>query len=258
MKSIFALLFAASISGKDLPVENTLLATPVIVNIETPVSNLETAGVLESNVISNLAPTSQKDPEATAILNAVTNTTKTRKTITLDFTFTIKNGDMKESQKGKLQIKGNSYSYDIFGTTKISDGKKVAEIIVEDKEVTIGSANFNDPDNFSPQEMFTIYEKGYKYRFMGQKNINGETLELIDLYPDADNKQPYRRITLFVNNTTHEIKEIELFEKTSAKVFSVKIDNATYDLEIPDAEFNCDCERWPAPNWDCDDTSESK
>ena len=111
MKSIFALLFAASISSNDLPVETIPVATPVIVNIEAPVIELETASVSESSMISNAATTSQKDPEATAILNAVTNTTKTRKTITLDFTFTIKNGDMKESQKGKLQIKGNSYSY---------------------------------------------------------------------------------------------------------------------------------------------------
>ena len=71
------------------------------------------------------------------------------------------------------------------------------------------------------------------------------TLDLIDLYPDADNSQPYRRVTLFVNNSTHEIQKIELFHKTSAKVFSVTVNNATYDSTISDDIFKCECQRWP-------------
>jgi hypothetical protein len=152
MKSLFAVLFAASLTGKEIP-----LLT----------NNDSKALVSNANHTTSLP---QKDSKANNILQAVTTTTKSRKTITLNFTFTVKNGDMKEVQKGDLKIKQNQYCYSIFGTTKISDGKSVAEVIKEDKEVSISSTNFNDPDEFSPQEMFTIYEKGYKYRHMGQKN----------------------------------------------------------------------------------------
>ena len=176
-----------------------------------------------------------------------------RKTIALDFTFDIKNGEVSDSQKGALKIKGNKYTYSIFGATKISDGIKIATVLKEDQEVTIGKVDFNDPDEFSPQEMFTIYETGYKYRYMSQKLVNGETLELIDLYPEAGNKQPYRRVTLYINNDTKEIKKIELFHKTSGKVFSVTVTKSAYDLDIKDSEFICECTRWPAPEWDCDD-----
>lgn len=241
MKSLFAVLFAASLSSEEIP------------SLSDDISK-ETS----STVITATA-TIQKDQQATNILNAVTTTTKSRKTIALNFTFTVKNGDMKEVQKGDLKIKDNKYWYSIFGTTKISDGKSIAEVITEDKEVSISSANFNDPDEFSPQEMFTIYEKGYKYRYMGQKTDNEVTLDLIDLYPDADNTQPYRRITLFVNVATNEIKKIELFHKTSAKVFSVIVDKAVYDTEIEDSTFKCECERWPEDKgWDCDDQRNSK
>ena len=107
--------------------------------------------------------------------------------------------------------------------------------------------------------MFTIYEKGYKYRYMGQKTENGSLLDLIDLYPDADNTQPYRRVTLFVNIKTNEIKKIQLFHKTSAKVFAVTVDKAIYDTEISDSTFKCECERWPEDKgWDCDDQRNSK
>lgn len=241
MKSLFAVLFAASLSSEEIPSLSD-----------------DTSKETSSTVITATA-TIQKDQQATNILNAVTTTTKSRKTIALNFTFTVKNGDMKEVQKGDLKIKDNKYWYSIFGTTKISDGKSIAEVITEDKEVSISSANFNDPDEFSPQEMFTIYEKGYKYRYMGQKTDNEVTLDLIDLYPDADNTQPYRRITLFVNVATNEIKKIELFHKTSAKVFSVIVDKAVYDTEIEDSTFKCECERWPEDKgWDCDDQRNSK
>ncbi len=242
MKSLFALLFAASLNNNELPKE----ATPAI-------SVAEPATI----TITNAAP--QKDPKATEILNAVSVNTKSKKTISLDFTFTLKNGDMKESQKGKLIIKGEKYWYNIFGAEKISDGKSTADVITEDKEVTIGLANFNDPDEFSPQEMFTIYEEGYKYRYMGQKTINGVVLDLIDLYPEGGNPQPYRSITLFVNSQTNEIKKIELFRKTSPKVFAVEVNKVEYDKVIADDTFKCECERWPADKgWDCDDTSDSK
>ena len=240
MKSLFAVLFAASLTSKEIPklnIDNNKLASNVTY----------TASLL------------QKDSKATDILEAVTKTTKSRKTITLNFTFTVKNGDMEEKQQGDLKIKENQYWYSIFGTTKISDGKSVAEIIKEDKEVSISSTNFNDPDEFSPQEMFTIYEKGYKYRHMGRKTEEGVVLDLIDLYPDAGNTQPYRRITLFVNTLTSEIIKIELFHKTSAKVFTVHVDKSVYDNEIPDSTFNCECERWPEDKgWDCDDQRNSK
>tara|TARA_Y100000766_G_scaffold280936_1_gene291589 strand:- start:1743 stop:2468 length:726 start_codon:yes stop_codon:yes gene_type:complete len=241
MKSLFALLFAASFNSQETPLLNS--------------DNYK-------EVLSNVKPSShsfQKDSKATDILHEVTKTTKSRKTITLNFTFTVKNGDMEEVQKGDLKIKNNQYWYSIFGTTKISDGKSVAEVIKEDKEVSISLTNFNDPDEFSPQEMFTIYEKGYKYRHMGKKTENGAILDLIDLYPDADNMQPYRRITLFVNTSTSEIKKIELFHKTSAKIFTVDVNESIYDNEIPNSIFKCECDRWPEDKgWDCDDQRNSK
>ena len=72
MKSLFAVLFAASLTSNELPVESTTAnttTTPAIVTAASP------------------TPSPQKDPKATSILSEVTKTTKSRKTITLDFTF---------------------------------------------------------------------------------------------------------------------------------------------------------------------------
>ena len=64
MKSLFAILFAASLTNS----ETISVNTPVDKEINT------------KKVITSVNP--QKDTQATNILNAVTNTTKSRKTIT--------------------------------------------------------------------------------------------------------------------------------------------------------------------------------
>ena len=91
MKSLFAVLFAASLSSEDIP-------------------SLSDGTSKEASSTEITATTTiQKDQQATNILNAVTTTTKSRKTIALNFRFTVKNGDMKEVQKGDLKIKDNKY-----------------------------------------------------------------------------------------------------------------------------------------------------
>ena len=96
MKSLFAALFAASLTSNEIPL--TVDVNPVDHNTI-------------STTVSNSLPIPQKDPKATEILNKVTETTKSRKNITLDFTFTVKNGEMEETQTGKLKIKENKYWY---------------------------------------------------------------------------------------------------------------------------------------------------
>jgi len=113
MNSLFAVLFAASVSTAEIPKEKIQPTTTAV------------------QPVVNVAP--QKDPKATTILNEVSVKTKSRKTISLDFTFDIKNGEVSDSQKGSLKIKGNKYTYSIFGATKISDGIKIASVLKQDQ-----------------------------------------------------------------------------------------------------------------------------
>lgn len=255
MKSLFAAIFLAAFSNNETEVI-TKVTTPEV--IETT-SNVQPLAIVAPTPTPTkpLSPV-QKEEKATQILDKVSANTKSKTTIKLDFELIISNGEAKDTQKGDLKIKGDKYKYNISGVTKISDGKKTAEVIDIDKEVTIGELNFNDPDEFSPQQMFKIYEKGYKYRHMGTKVVDGTTLDLIDLYPDTGNKLPYRSVTLYVNTTTNEIVKIEMFHKTSSKVFTIKVNKSVYNQPIDDSEFKCDCSKWPAKDgWDCDDTSGS-
>jgi outer membrane lipoprotein-sorting protein len=49
-------------------------------------------------------PLAQKDEKATTILNKVSAKTKAYKTISTDFTYSVKSENINEEQKGKLQL----------------------------------------------------------------------------------------------------------------------------------------------------------
>ena len=202
---------------------------------------------------SFVTPIAQKDSKATEILNQLSANNKSHKTITANFTYAVKSDNINEEQKGTLQLKGDKYKYSIFGVTKISDGKKISTISESDEEIIITNANFNDPDEFSPSEIFTIYQSGFKYRYISEKTMNGKVHHVIELYPETDKNNPYRRITMYIDKEAMEIYKIELFHKTSTKIFSITVNKATYNLEIADSIFNCNCNI--KADYDCDDQS---
>ncbi|MFT6746536.1 MAG: outer membrane lipoprotein carrier protein [Glaciecola sp.] len=206
--------------------------------------------------ISFVSPAIQKDAKATEVLNKVSVKTKAYKTISADFTYSLKSEDINEKQKGKLQLKGDKYKYSIFGITKISDGKKICTISDADEEVIITSANFNDADEFSPSEIFTIYQTGYKYRYIKETTLNNKTVHVIELYPETEKNNPYRRITMYIDKDESAIAKIKFYHKTSAKVFSISIDKASYNTTIADTVFACSC--GVKKDYDCDDQTGAK
>jgi len=201
-------------------------------------------------------PVAQKDAKATEILNKVSAKTKAYKTITTDFTYSVKSENINEKQKGKLQLKGDKYKYSIFGITKISDGKKICTISDSDEEVIITNIDFNDADEFSPSEIFTIYQSGYKYRYIKETTINSKTMHVIELYPEVEVNNPYRRITMYINKTESAIYKINFYHKTTSKVFSITIDKASYNTPILDTIFTCGC--GIKKDYDCDDQTAAK
>lgn len=212
-----------------------------------------TTAVLTMSFANSFA---QKDAKATEILNELSKTTREYKSITCDFTYSIKSDDINEKQQGTLQLKGDQYKYSIFGITKISNGKKICSINNSDEEIVISDVNYNDPDEFSPSEIFTIYQKGYKYRYIKETTIQSKVHHVIELYPETERDSPYRRITMYINKTENAIYKIDFFHKTSAKVFSITIDKAKYNQPIENKVFTCNC--GVNTSFDCDDQTGAK
>ncbi|MDZ4784552.1 MAG: outer membrane lipoprotein carrier protein LolA, partial [bacterium] len=120
------------------------------------------------------------DQKAKAILDEVAAKTKAYTSIKTEFESSaikkVSNTETKvsDTQTGTLQLKGEKYKLEIKGQVIICDGKTQWTYIKESNEVQVNNAPDPDAtDTPSPINIFTLYEKGYKYKFEKEDVSNG-------------------------------------------------------------------------------------
>ncbi|MBI5217453.1 MAG: outer membrane lipoprotein carrier protein LolA [Bacteroidia bacterium] len=187
------------------------------------------------------------DAKAKEILDKVSAKTKAYKTIKADFVINREDKkDVKKSntQKGTIWIKGSKYKLDVLGTITYCDGKTRWAYIKESKEINITEPDKKTDNLVDPTKVFTIYEKGYKYKFMYEKFEDGLQLYEIDLYPETVEKIKVSRITLQIEKNENRLHCIKYVEKDGVTV-TVKIAKFSPDAEISDAEVTFNKANFP-------------
>ncbi len=185
----------------------------------------------------------QIDAKAKGILDKLSAKTKAYTSIKAEFQFSIssKKDGVGEIQEGAVTLKGNKYNLLIKGQEVISDGKTVWTYIKESNEVQINAISSDENDgNLSPDKLFTLYEKGFKYKFVEEKN----NIYSINLYPNDANAKSFHRITLFIDKIKNEIKEVKVFGKDGSET-SYKIKTFTTNITITDSQFTFDKTKHP-------------
>ncbi|HEY0246111.1 MAG TPA: outer membrane lipoprotein carrier protein LolA [Mucilaginibacter sp.] len=170
----------------------------------------------------------QKDAQAKAILDPLSQKYKAYTAIKSDFTFTLDDAqeNMKATQNGSLivQPKANKFRITLYAQNSakhdveqeiISDGKSQWTYNKKDKEVQQNNADHNS-DGFNPAQIFTVYEHGYKYLYTGDQKIGGKVYQVIDLSPEND-KNLYFKIRLMIDKVKKQIYSTLIFDKNGSK-----------------------------------------
>jgi chaperone LolA len=183
--------------------------------------------VLSVILLSGLNINAQdQDPKAKAILDDLSKTTKTYKTINADYVFTMlnKEGKQTEKQNGKVQIKGDKFKLEIPGNTIMSDGKTLWNFNKDAKEVTLKNFDTKNEDQLNPSKLFTMYETGYKYKFDKEEKVGTVMCSIIDLYPaDKPEKKKFHTVKLYVDKAKKQIAQIKMIMKDGTKqVYELK------------------------------------
>jgi outer membrane lipoprotein-sorting protein len=150
--------------------------------------------------------TQAQDKRAKNLLDQVTAKIKSYNNIVIDFKYTLTNTkeNINQESKGNVTLQGNKYVLNFMGATKIFDGKKTYTIVPEDEEITISSVNDADEKAITPNKMLTFFNKGYKYVWDIQQNINGRKIQLIKLIP-TNTKDQRKEILLGIDTQTKTI-----------------------------------------------------
>jgi len=187
----------------------------------------------------------QNVKKAKEILDKVSAKTKNYNTISADFTFSMENlqEDISEVNEGTILIKGDKYKISLMGVDTYYDGKSIYSYMKEAGEVNITEPDPDDEETLNPATIFTIYEKGFKYRFIGEKKEDGKDLYEIDLYP-VNRDKPYSRVRLMIDKNDMSIYSIRQMGKDGNN-YTILVKSMKTNIPVDDSAFVFDTSKHP-------------
>jgi len=189
----------------------------------------------------------QQDAKAKGILDQVSTKTRSYKSISADFSFSMVNKAMSINEKndGSIKLKGQKYLVDLPGAgLKIySDGKTNWNYMKQGNQVTISTIDKDSGELMDPTSLFTIYERGFTSKFIAEKNVGGNPVYQIDLFPD---KKEYdvSKISIEINKSTMMIQSAQL-SGTDGNMYGIVVKKMETNKEFSDAEFAFDAKKFP-------------
>lgn len=186
-----------------------------------------------------------QDQKAAKILNDVSKTYKSYKTIKAKFSLSItaKNSSKPVTQKGTLYLKGKKFRIDMDGQKIFCDGKKMWTYFADgSNEVQITKYNPKDQD-INPSEIFTIYKKGFLYRYSGETVRNGKKIQKIELTPE-DKSKPFFKVKLSIDKLAHKIMDMTVYSKNGSHT-NYKIKSFSPNVPISDKFFKFNEKDYP-------------
>jgi outer membrane lipoprotein-sorting protein len=180
----------------------------------------------------------QTDPKAKAILAEVSKKYRSYNIIKAEFSFSVENkqNNLKQTEKGILYAKSNSKKYKVTMTERdlISDGNVQWTYLKNDEEVQVSNADISE-DALNPANVFTIFEKGFKYIYNGERKSGSKVYQMIDLSP-LDAKKPYFKIRLSVDKAAKQLSNVVIFDKNSS-IYTYTITAFTPNAKVPESTF---------------------
>ncbi|KAF0237757.1 MAG: gliding motility-like [Prolixibacteraceae bacterium] len=195
----------------------------------------------------SLLLTAQQDPKAKNILDEVSAKSRTFKTISADFVFSMENKVMSINEKndGAIKLKGQKYFVDLpgAGVKVYSNGKTIWNYMKKGNQVTISTIEDAGSELMDPSSLFSIYEKGFTSKFIAEKNVGGKPVYQIDLFPD-NKEYDVSKISIEINKTTMMIQSAQLFG-TDGNIYGIVVKKMETDKDFPDGEFTFDPSKFP-------------
>ena len=182
----------------------------------------------------------QNTAKGKEILSAMSKKYKGYSTIKADFKYIleVQADKFKEEQKGSFSLKGQKFRLEMGDQSVMCDGKVIWTYLKDANEVQV---NRYDPKAMSigPNEIFTMYEKGFLYAYMGDEG----TSQVVELTPN-DKKVNYFKVKLFVDKLKNIIAKAMVYEK-NGNIFTYEILNQVTNSPMADNIFVFDKTKYP-------------
>lgn len=185
----------------------------------------------------------QKEKRAQVILDAMSKKYKALKSYQAGFTFASAGAGAAESYKGDLTVKNEKFRLLLGGQEVFTDGKTMSTYIKESNEVNVQDYDASANGELNPTQIYTIYKRGFDYRFLKEQKQGGRTLEVIQLTSNRP-KSAIKTVQIAVDKADKSVRNWVIINK-DGKQTSYTITKFTTNVNAPDSFFVFDKSKYP-------------
>ncbi len=169
--------------------------------------------------------------------------------LSMDFDYVLDNKaeDVKQEMSGDVILKGDKYVVNLFGSTQIFDGSKTYTIIPENEEVNISDSDLDEENTFTPSKFYSFYKNGYTYSMGDLKQINGKSIQFIELTPIDTDSEIANVIVGIDTKTNHIYQVIEIGVNETRTILTAK--NIRTNQQINGSVFTFDQKKYEELNY---------
>ena len=191
--------------------------------------------------------TAQEDQKAKVILDKMSDKYQSIPSYKTNFIYRLHNKveDIDEEFSGEIMIKGEKYVLLMSDQEIFNNGETIWTFLMDANEVNVDYYMPNEGD-LSPNNIYSAYKKGYRYRWIEIKKVGSRTLDVVELQPE-DPKDPdkiFFRIILNIDQDDNTIHSWEMYDR-GGNVFSYTISGFNPKFTADDSFFEFDESEYP-------------
>lgn len=187
-----------------------------------------------------------QDKKAEPYLNKISEKLRTDSPYQIEFRYEIYSlmEDATVSDYGRIIIQGEKYKLKTEDTEVYFNGKTLWSYNIINEEVYQSEPTENSGDKIfsDPFRLLANYKEFFKYKLIGEKNIDANKLFEIELYP-KDLETPYSVIKI-LTSSDNDIYSLNIKQKNGIDL-TIFITDLIQNITIPPTVFSWDAKLHP-------------
>ena len=171
-----------------------------------------------------------QDEIAKSLLEELSANAKNYDNIYIEFDLMIenKNQNISEKQEGIIEIAKEKFRLQLEDQFIVNNGESQWIYLVDMNEVQIiNNSDLNELMN--PINIFTIYERDYKYNYVGTTSENGLQIQNINLFPKTSKE--FIKINIEIDASKNQLRKIKIYDKNGGTL-SYKIKKISVNTKL--------------------------
>lgn len=189
----------------------------------------------------------QVDQKAKGILDKMSDKYQSILSYKTNFVYRLHNKveNVDEEFRGEIIVKGEMYVLFMSDQEIYNDGKTIWTFLADANEVNIDYYMPNEGD-LSPNNIYSAYKKGYRYRWIENKRIGSRTLDVVELQPEnpKDPDKMFYKIVLNIDQADHTMHSWEMYDR-GGNIFSYSISGFNPQFVAEDSFFRFNESKYP-------------